>query len=1074
MCAQISSELTSPSLLAGLTLAGVRDTDAATEWLLRELGTLPLGAFDHPVVLAHHPALRRALTLGIARATGCAASIRFVSPTGWVDEIAELAGVDGEWRPSVMAWRLTEGLSASSENLPHSVRHIVDGGDTLALLDFANAVAMRFRAYILHRPELLLRWEASDIPTADATESERWQHTLWRSLVAGSSSRSPAQIIGDVRAGRFRCPENVAPVILAVADPTVPPTVFEVLRAISKERALRWCVVAFGGTSERAIISPRLRSATSRLEPLGLAPMAERDGAQKTLLGRVQRLLDGGDGNPQHQFTLDDTLTLHACHSPLREIETLREKLISAMESDAQLRPHDATLYLTSLERYLPAIDAVFGLDEPGIPRLPYEVAGRPFRDRSPVVFAVLRLLEASEGRATLEEISSLLRLTPIADAAGFSELETATVLSLAQQAGIVWGIDGADRKERFELAPIESGTWRHGIDRLVLGIAMGRTDSPVGDVLPVSGESAGNADIIGRIAGWTEELFRLFTDLRTPRPAGEWNEILERAITTFIRASGSEDYEALRTLRKAVDDLLGGIANVSKDSPVAMPAIRTLLEQAFEDMAGEVGHLRGGIRVCRLEPGAIIPAKVVMIAGADDSLHPGGGGNPSWDLLSASPQDGDPDRRADMLDAFRQAIASARSRAHVAWTGFTTLRHEPRAASIAVSELRDLAQRILTDEAHKCLVRNEPAHPFSASHFLTSPSSGRIQSAAQGWGNAARLIQTRGAEHQPFADESLDPPEEHSRFISLEALSSCVKDPSLFFCRRILNLQMHDDDEVEECEPQGVKLPDDKGVSNDLRTVSWRLEAAQRRGDIRDSDQIAEWLQHQPEMPYGEEGRMLARAVAEAWWPRLDELRGITWLPPRPVELKVGEFTIVGRLDHLTADARVIECLYEIKPHSALPNWVPHLVMNVMAGRGEGLPRETSMLGETPWKIAAVDDAEAELVKLCTFYEQACLAPQPLFRRSGCAWLDALGRRPAAEVDSATSEKAWAKARESWEPRAVVPGIKTYKMESEQPSSLLCWPNCDLLDPDFAVSFARSTEHVLLPFMRACIGDDA
>jgi len=300
------------------------------------------------------------------------------------------------------------------------------------------------------------------------------------------------------------------------------------------------------------------------------------------------------------------------------------------------------------------------------------------------------------------------------------------------------------------------------------------------------------------------------------------------------------------------------------------------------------------------------------------------------------------------------------------------------------------------------------------------------------------------------------------------------VKDPSLFFCRRILNLEMQDNDEVEECEPQGVNPPGEKGVSNDLRTISWRLEAAQRRGDVRDRDQIAEWLQHQPEMPYGEEGRVLAGAVAEAWLPRLDELRGITWLPPLPVELKVGEFTIVGRLDHLTADARVIECLYKIRAHSALPNWVPHLVMNVMADRGEGLPRETSMLGATPWKIAAVDDAEAELIKLCEFYEQACIAPQPLFRRSGCAWLEELGGRPEADVDLATREKAWRKARDAWEPMISRPGAPTFKKESEQPSSVLCWPNCDLLDPDFAEMFARSTERVLLPFMRVCIGDDA
>lgn len=211
-----------PVLSPGLSVIGVRDTEAATAWLVRELGSLSLGPFDHPVVLAHHPALRKALTLGIARASGCAASIRFVSPAGWVDEIAGLEGANGEWRPAAMAWRLIRAMRDTTAELPHSVRQVVDSGDTIALLDLARAVAMRFRTYLLYRPELLLRWENVDVPDTAASEGERWQRALWRGLVEESASRSPAQIAEDVREGRFRCPDGVAPVILAVADATHP------------------------------------------------------------------------------------------------------------------------------------------------------------------------------------------------------------------------------------------------------------------------------------------------------------------------------------------------------------------------------------------------------------------------------------------------------------------------------------------------------------------------------------------------------------------------------------------------------------------------------------------------------------------------------------------------------------------------------------------------------------------------------------------------------------------------------------------------------------------------------------
>ena len=1056
---------------AGLILTGVRDADAATAWLLRELEELPLGPFEHPVVLANHPALRRALMLGIARAMGCAASVRFVSPAGWVDDVAALEGVDGEWRAAAMTWRLTESLTEYAALLPRSARQIIEGQDTVALLELARAVAQRFRAYVLHRSELLVRWESAEPNDTTDDGGEGWQRAMWRALVHGSQSRSPAQIIADVRAGKYHIPDNLPPVILVVADPTMPPAVRDVLCAIAKQREIRWCVVAHAGTNVRAVASERLRAATLALAPLGLASTPIPEGACATLLERVQRLLAGGDVAPVREGLLDDTLTLHACHSPLREIETLRERLLAALESEPTLRPHNITLYVTSLERYLPAIDAVFGVDEPGIPRIPYSVAGRPFGESSPLVFAFMRLLEVSAGRATLDDIGALLRLPSIADAAQFTEEEASAAMAWALKAGIVWGADGADRHARFALPPLEAGTWQHGINRLVLGVAMGRGDATVGDILPVSGDSAGHADLVGRIAAWSEDLFGFFAELRVPRTAGAWKDVLDRAAGTYVAAKGPDDFEALRTLRTTIGEVLDGIARMSHDAPLALGAVRALLEEALEQKAGELGHLRGGMRVCRIEPGTVLPAPVVLIAGVDDALHPLGGGTPAWDLLQRVPQNEDPDRRADALDAFREAIASARSRVHVSWTGFTMAKHEARAPSVAVSELRDLAQRVLADESFRRLVREEPAHPFSASLFAAASPPERLQSAAQGWGQAAVLVRTRGESHQPFAGVALNLPGHDAHVITLDALAECLKDPTLFFCKRTLGLQMQDADErLAEREPQAIDPPDADGVDNALRAISWRLESAQRRGDRRSPGEIREWLRHQPEMPYGEEGRELAAAVAEAWWPQIDALRGFVRLPPKPVRIEVGKWTIVGRLDRLTADSRLVESLYRVRPYSALAHWAPHLAMNVLAARGESLPSVTRIVDTEGWMIGAVDDAEAELARLCAFYDEASAAPQPLFRKAGCAWLTGIGMQAEADATDDTRYKARTEARKAWNGQPARRGTPAFPGEHDQAWNQLCWPDRRIEDDDteFVAAFVRCTERVLLPFMRA------
>lgn len=1058
------------SSLQGLVLTGVREADAAAAWLLRELAGLPLSPFDTPVVLAHHPALRRALTLGLARGTGCAASVRFVSPTGWIDEVTGLAGVHGEWRPGAMALRLTASLTEHVDFLPPSARHIVTSGDTVAQLEFARALALRFRAYVLYRPELLADWESPDERVLDAGGNERWQRALWRALVTGSGSRSPVQVIADVRAGRFAFLGDIPPVVLAIADPTIPPVIRDILVAVSQSRIVRWCVLAPGGTNDHARSSERLHAATRAVMTLGLSAMSPLAGNGGTLLGRVQRLLTGDAFADGPAIAIDDSLTFHVCHSPLRELETLRERLIVAFEADPSLRPHDVTLYLSSLPEYLPAVDAVFGVDESGLPRIPYEVAGRPFSDRSPVAFAVLGLLAASEGRATLEEIGALFRLPPITAAAGFTEQESNAALAWAMRAGIVWGADAADREERYDLPSVEAGTWRHGLDRLVLGVAMGRTDMPTGSVLPVAGDSAGNADLVGRVLAWTDDLFALFTELRKERDAGSWGGVLEHTLRTFVAPSGAEDYEALSTIRATMREVLDDIALASGDAPVSLAALRMLLEQALEEKAGATGHLRGGMRVCLLEKGSVLPSRVALIAGMDDALHPRGGGTPAWDLLQTVPQSEDPDKRADALDAFREAIGSTQSRVHVAWTGLTMAKHEARSPSVAVAELQELAECVLGDESRRILVRTESAHPFSAGVFSLHTARGQIQGAATDWSEAARLIGTRGEFQEAFADRTLGASPAGPRVVSLQDLSDCIADPTRFFCRKILGLRTFANDEaLADREPQAVAMPDGESVAHALRPASWRLERRQRAKRHLTREEIAEWLRHQPELPYGEEGRALADAVACQWWPRLEEMHSTVWLPARPARFEIDNWTIIGRLDQLTADARVIESLYEVKPHSALKHWVSHLIMNALADRGEDVPRVTMIEDGTPWKLESLKNAENELLRLCEFYEEASVAPRPLFRKAGCAWMEALGPTPDVETNGEARAKAFTAAKTKWHRQRRGPDVPEYPGESEEAWHSLCWPDRGFDDdPEFVQAFERCTERVLRPFWRA------
>ena len=57
----------------------------------------------------------------------------------------------------------------------------------------------------------------------------------------------------------------------------------------------------------------------------------------------------------------DRSLSLHACHSPQREVEVLHDQLLSMLAQDPSLTPRDIIVMVADIDSYTPYIQAVFG-----------------------------------------------------------------------------------------------------------------------------------------------------------------------------------------------------------------------------------------------------------------------------------------------------------------------------------------------------------------------------------------------------------------------------------------------------------------------------------------------------------------------------------------------------------------------------------------------------------------------------------------------------------------------------------------------------------------------------------------
>ncbi len=73
----------------------------------------------------------------------------------------------------------------------------------------------------------------------------------------------------------------------------------------------------------------------------------------------------------------DRSIQIHACHSPMREVEVLHDHVLDFLNHDPDLQPRDILVLTPDIDTYAPYIQAIFGAPEDETHRLAFSIADR-------------------------------------------------------------------------------------------------------------------------------------------------------------------------------------------------------------------------------------------------------------------------------------------------------------------------------------------------------------------------------------------------------------------------------------------------------------------------------------------------------------------------------------------------------------------------------------------------------------------------------------------------------------------------------------------------------------------------
>ncbi len=893
-------------------------------------------------ILVPQPSLRQWLQQTLAERHGIAANLDLLTPSEFVWRLLRSASEralpdTSPWDRDRLRWRLYALLGRlGPHELPPAVRRYLqrsaarshdDGARALTRYGLADSLAAAFDRYQAYRRDWLDGWERGH-------DRDDWQAMLWRALRDGAEVPHRAALIGDWltrydrRDGRLddgaTPPPGLPPRLSAFGTIHVSPDVLHMLAV-----AGQWCELDFYLPTPSAEYWGDVESLRARLRrdgpaalPAALAdlqrdnpPLASWGGGGRDILAQlfsyeivqpeteIERFIDPGRDTLLHRLQQDvlrraapiaeawsrddPSVQIHACHSKLREIEILHDRLRAMLDDtrfDPPLQPREIAVMAPNIGEYLPLARAVFGVLDADDPRyIPFTLADRPQVQAHALIGWFLALLDLGDTPLRASGFRDLIALTPVMQTFGLSHDDLARMDDWFAAAGIRWGED-ASARERAGVGRWREYSFDFGFERLLTGYAAGddtaiRCDEHLGVrndshgtthdnawIAPYTELEGGDASVLDRALDAYARLRALAAWMRESHTAGEWRQRLSDTVLALIgsNAQDSAETQARRWLLDALDTLTEDAADAG---PLPLSVVRETLSAQLSQASVHQPWLAGGVTFSGMVPLRTVPFRAICLLGLDADAYPRREPAQDIDRLVDAVQGraprrlGDRSVREDDRFLFLQLLCAAGDVFYLSYGGRDARDGSVREPAGPIAELLDTLDRMDGGDIDRAedakrnmrlrehLVVEHPLQPFSPRAFGRANDNGETDDARYfSYRHEWRVESAQAGAltlPPPFFDAPLPPradaPDDAT---TREALQAFFANPARTWLKERLGLRLSlGESSVDDREPLGGDgLQRHEAIATLLQTLPPSRDDHDGDGD---NDRIADLAQH-------------------------------------------------------------------------------------------------------------------------------------------------------------------------------------------------------------------------------------
>ncbi|MBT8436790.1 MAG: exodeoxyribonuclease V subunit gamma [Gammaproteobacteria bacterium] len=919
--------------------------------LTQHLAAEPLAdPFAREVIVVPTYAMSRWLNLRIAQQQGIAANIQYPQVGEWSWELAgrilqDLPHQDPYSR-DLLGWQIFAALPGLlSQDAFASLRWYLDDDNSgIKRWQLAQRIAISFDHYQVYRPELIRDWSLGN--------DSQWQARLWRKIVATRKQAHRVEIMGGVidrldnNPAEINLPERIS--LFAISS--LAPLVIEFINALARRTEVilyqhnptdqYWADLV----SEKAKAKMRLQNpADSGYLDSGNSLLASW-GRQGQVMQDLLLELGSVSGNeiednqapgndsilqclqaslfnlekPVPGKTIDDSISVQICHSPMRECQVLHDHLLMLLDRHPELSSEDILVMVPEISRYAPYIEAVFQQDTGNKrPGLAWNISDISVSDAHPLVRVFLKLLKLPGSRFTRSDVMAFLECSEIRNRFGIDPQMLELINQLLDSSRVHWGID-ADQRRDLGLPAIHENTWQQAWDRFFAGYAM-LEDSLWHGIAPITEIDTDGGIAISQFRYLFERLTYWHQKLATAASAGEWQQRLHQLIEEF--------FSPRRVAEDLLQPLRNAISQIGQSESVELsPALVCYWMEKQLATNQQPGRLySGGITFCGMQPMRNIPFPVICVLGMQDSAFPRRDHPAEFDLMHQQWRPGDPLRSDEDRYLMLETLLCARRYLYFSYCGRSLKDNSECQPSVLLRELLDYVDISFASDdtgrkASEQISRVHPMQSFSARNF-TPANPGYDQ---YWFDTSQHLAASRKPDRtRAWRQESLASSLNLDSGIDLEMLKRFFNHPIRYFFSSRLGIRIPaeaDSDDEESFTLQGlqkwalaVRLADNQlnGRQNDDATFSALGLLPHGRAAQ------TEWLAIQSEY----------RVLLE----QLEDFRGKQPVS-RPVECRMDDLPPVhGEVNACYPDTGLMHfsASKDVKSRALMSLWLDHLALS-------------------------------------------------------------------------------------------------------------------------------------------------